>query len=63
MSEIYSKEDIVAKLEWEGIDEGITWFEPAEVPEEIREAWALALTYKEFFDGYLNEIQEWADSE
>lgn len=56
----YSKETIAAKFEWEGSD-AIEWFEATEVPEEIRETWALALTYREFYNSYLAQIYDWLD--
>lgn len=54
----YSYEDIKAKLEWEGIDDGIEWFKPHEVPRDLREIWAKALDLKYKFDDALAEIEE-----
>jgi len=35
-------EDMAAKFEWEGLPDGLEWFKPEEVPEEIREAFSRA---------------------
>lgn len=36
----YTKEDVWSKVDWEGgLPEGLEWFEPEEVPEEIEDLW------------------------
>ena len=47
-SERASYEDIAAKAMWEGgLEEGLAWFKPHEVPEEIQELWNLARNTRE----------------
>lgn len=58
----YDKETIRAKFEWEGSD-AIEWFEPSEVPEEIRETWTNALCYREHYNTYLAVIYDWLDDD
>jgi hypothetical protein len=53
----YDKETIRAKIEWEGQD-GIEWFTPSEVPEELEGLWNRALIAKDIFDGLMDAIME-----
>lgn len=49
--------DIAAKAEWEGgLDEALDWFEPDEVPEEIRDAWREAKALKQQLAAKLERI-------
>jgi hypothetical protein len=58
----YDKETIRAKLEWEGSD-GIEWFEPSEVPLEMKYVWDLARCFKRLYDSCLAEIYDWLEDE
>lgn len=53
----YDRETLRAKIEWEG-GEGITWFLPSEVPEELEHLWKHALNAKALYDHYLDKIYE-----
>ena len=57
---IYSLEDIADKAEWEGgLDEALEWFDPEEVPVEIRQLWRAARDLKKQLDGVLDDINFW----
>lgn len=58
----YDKETLRAKIEWEGSD-GITWFEPSEVPEDMQDLWADALEAKKVYEDLLGLIYEELDVE
>ena len=61
---MYSKEDILAKADWEGgLDEALDWFDSTEVPEPVREMWIVARSIKEFFQFVLEAIGSWLESE
>jgi hypothetical protein len=50
-------EDIAGKAEWEGgLDEALDWFEPDEVPEEIRDSWRDAKNMKRMLEAELKHI-------
>lgn len=51
----YDKETLFAKIEWEGED-GITWFKPEEVPEDLEVLWSDTLRAKRKFDDLMDEI-------
>jgi hypothetical protein len=51
----YDRETLRSKIEWEG-DEGITWFKPSEVPEELEELWSKALEARVLFDDLMEQI-------
>jgi hypothetical protein len=59
MSE-YTYEDIAAKAEWEGgLDDALDWFQPEEVPEDIRTKWHLAKVAKKVLEDLLDQIGEY----
>jgi len=53
----YDKETLRAKIEWEGGD-GITWFEPSEVPFELETLWQDALNAHYLLESLMTEIME-----
>lgn len=53
----WDRETIRAKIEWEGSD-GIEWFKPSEVPEELEHLWKLALNAKMLYEHYLDKVYE-----
>lgn len=58
----FDKETIRAKIEWEGED-GIEWFKPEEVPEDMETLWFDALVTKDKFDGLMDKIMEALEDE
>lgn len=58
----YSRETLRSKIEWEG-DDGITWFRPDEVPEELEILWEEALLAKARFEDVMDIIMEELDVE
>ncbi len=59
---IYSKEDILSKIEWEGGIDGITWFRPEEVPGDMQSLWQDALNAKCLLDSLMDEIMQELES-
>jgi hypothetical protein len=51
----YDRETIKAKLEWEG-DDGVEWFKPEEVPEDLEDLWQDLLHAKRLYDSLLDEL-------
>ena len=58
----YDKETIAAKFEWEGSD-GIEWFDPTEVPEEVQDLWEDVLNLRSAYNAGLDRIYEWLDND
>jgi hypothetical protein len=52
----HDRETIRAKLEWEGGEDGVTWFSPWEVPEELENLWRDMLAARTDFYSFLEEI-------
>lgn len=54
----FDRETIKSKLIWEGSEDGITWFEPSQVPEELADLWKRMLVARADFYSLLEEIEE-----
>lgn len=56
--DVYSWEDIAAKMYNKGWPDGLGWFAVREVPEEGRELWAKALRLKAELDTLESQLNE-----
>lgn len=46
---------LLDKIEWEG-DDGIDWFDPSEVPEDLEDLWKDTQDAKDKFDSLFAEL-------
>lgn len=64
MSELtrYSREQVWSKVDWEGgLPEGLEWFKPEEVPEEIEDLWREAREAWFSLDSLLSDINHYLE--